>query len=156
MVRGQRPDPLPDRRVDARTQVPQGYVKDGQIVLNVGPSAVRNIQMDNDWVTFSARFGGASHAIQVPVGNVLAIYAKETGEGMSFEHLLSDADEDATASIDAAKALRPARKAKMSRRRPSPPRASPGCGSSSNIGPSSPYVVHAGIAQLVEQSPCKR
>ncbi len=74
-------------RVDSRTRVPQGYVKDGQIVLNVGPSAVRNLQMDNQWVTFSARFGGVSHVIEVPVGNVFAIYAKETGEGMSFEFM---------------------------------------------------------------------
>jgi len=71
-------------RVDHRTRVPQGYVKDGQIILNLGPSAVRNLNMDNEWVTFSARFGGVSHAIEVPVTNVLAIYARETGEGMGF------------------------------------------------------------------------
>jgi stringent starvation protein B len=71
-------------RVDHRTRVPQGYVKDGQVVLNLGPSAVRNLNMDNEWVTFSARFGGVSHAIEVPVANVLAIYARETGEGMGF------------------------------------------------------------------------
>lgn len=71
-------------RVDHRTRVPQSYVKDGQIVLNVGPSAVRNLNMDNDWVTFSARFGGVSQVIEVPVSNVLAIYARETGEGMGF------------------------------------------------------------------------
>ena len=75
-------------KVDARTRVPQAYVKDGQIVLNVGPSAVRNMHMDNDWVTFSARFGGVSHSIEIPTRNVLAIYAKETGEGMGFESLL--------------------------------------------------------------------
>ncbi len=79
-------------RVDARTRVPQAYVKDGQIVLNVGPNAVRNMHMDNEWVTFSARFGGASHSIEIPVGNVLAIYAKETGEGMGFESLLPNPD----------------------------------------------------------------
>lgn len=74
-------------RVDKQTRVPQAFVKDGQIVLNVGPSAVRNIHMDNDWVTFSARFGGQSHSIEIPVGNVIAIYARETGEGMAFEQL---------------------------------------------------------------------
>jgi stringent starvation protein B len=74
-------------RVDKQTRVPQAYVKDGQIVLNVGPSAVRNIHMDNEWVTFSARFGGMSHSIEVPVGNVVAIHARETGEGMAFENL---------------------------------------------------------------------
>ena len=76
-------------RVDKQTRVPQAFVKDGQIVLNVGPSAVRNIHMDNDWVTFSARFGGMSHSIEIPVGNVIAIYARETGEGMAFESLES-------------------------------------------------------------------
>ncbi len=70
--------------VDARTSVPKAYVRDGRIVLNIGPNAVRNLQMDNDWVTFSARFGGTPHAIEVPVANVLAIHAKETGEGMAF------------------------------------------------------------------------
>ena len=59
-------------------------MKDGQIVLNLGPNAVRNLNMDNEWVTFSARFGGVSHAIEVPVANVLAIYSRETGEGMGF------------------------------------------------------------------------
>jgi stringent starvation protein B len=74
-------------RVDARSRVPQGFVKDGQIVLNIGPSAVRNLHMDNEWVTFSARFGGVAHAIEVPVDNVLSIYARETGQGMGFAEL---------------------------------------------------------------------
>jgi stringent starvation protein B len=87
-------------RVDALTRVPQGYVRDGQIVLNVGPNAVRNMHMDNDWVTFSARFGGVSHSIEVPVGNVLAIYAKETGEGMSFEALLSVPEQEPISAAD--------------------------------------------------------
>jgi stringent starvation protein B len=71
-------------RVDQGTRVPAAYVKDGQIVLNIGPAAVRNLNMDNNLLTFSARFGGVSQVIEVPVGNVLAIYARETGEGMSF------------------------------------------------------------------------
>jgi stringent starvation protein B len=74
-------------RVDAKTRVPQAFVKDGQIVLNVGPSAVRNMHMDNEWVTFSARFGGVSHSIEVPVANVLSIYARETGQGMGFAEM---------------------------------------------------------------------
>jgi stringent starvation protein B len=91
-------------RVDHRTRVPQGFVKDGQIVLNLGPSAVRNLNMDNEWITFSARFGGVSHSIEVPVGNVLAIYSRETGEGMGFA---ADADtasplQEANASTNAA------------------------------------------------------
>ncbi len=79
-------------RVDKRTRVPQAYVKDGQIILNVGPSAVRNIHMDGEWVTFSARFGGMSHSIEIPVGNVIAIYARETGEGMAFDNLGTSSD----------------------------------------------------------------
>lgn len=74
-------------RVDAQTRVPQGFVKDGMIVLNIGPSAVRNLHMDNDWLTFSARFGGVAHTIEVPVGNVLSIYARETGQGMGFAEM---------------------------------------------------------------------
>lgn len=76
--------PYVNVRVDARTRVPTAFVRDGQIVLNIGPNAVRNLQMDNEWVSFSARFGGVAHEILVPVGNVVAIYARETGEGMVF------------------------------------------------------------------------
>ena len=72
-------------RVDSGAKVPNAYVKDGQIVLNIGPAAVRNLNMDNVWISFSARFGGVSQIIEVPVANVLAIYAKETGEGMAFQ-----------------------------------------------------------------------
>lgn len=68
--------------VDARTQVPQAYVKDGMIVLNIGPNAVRDLTIDNEWVSFSARFGGIAQEVFVPVENVLAIYARETGEGL--------------------------------------------------------------------------
>lgn len=71
-------------KVDTRTRVPKGFVKDGQIVLNIGPNAVRNLNMDNDWITFSARFGGVAQSIEVPILNVTAIYAQETGEGMAF------------------------------------------------------------------------
>lgn len=71
-------------RVDTFTRVPPQFVKDGQIVLNVGPNAVRDLHMDNEWVTFNARFGGVAQDIVIPVRNVLAIYARETGEGMAF------------------------------------------------------------------------
>lgn len=83
-------------KVDKGTKVPPAYVKDGQIVLNIGPAAVRNLNMDNNWVTFSARFGGVSQTIEVPVGNVLAIYARETGEGMSFSQNLEAAPENSS------------------------------------------------------------
>jgi stringent starvation protein B len=70
--------------VDGRTRVPAGFAKNGQIVLNVGAGATRNLTMDNDWIRFSARFGGASQEINVPVDRVAAIYARENGEGMQF------------------------------------------------------------------------
>jgi stringent starvation protein B len=72
-------------RVDGRARVPVAYVKDGQIVLNIGPNAVRNLQIDNDWITFSARFSGVAQNVQVPIDAVLAVYARETGEGMAFQ-----------------------------------------------------------------------
>jgi stringent starvation protein B len=64
--------------------VPKQHVREGQIVLNVTPSAVHNLRMGNDWIEFSARFGGAARAIQIPVQAVLAIYARENGQGMAF------------------------------------------------------------------------
>lgn len=66
-------------------QVPQGFASDGQIVLNISPSAVRNLHMDNDAVSFEGRFGGVSHSLYVPAGAILGIYARENGQGMVFE-----------------------------------------------------------------------
>ncbi len=71
--------------VDARTQVPLEFVKNNEIVLNVGPSACRALKIDNDWISFSARFGGVAREIWIPVGNVMSIFARESGEGMGFE-----------------------------------------------------------------------
>ncbi len=87
-------------RVDGNARVPTAYVRNGEIVLNIGPSAVRNLHMDNEWITFSARFGGAPQEIQVPIGNVLAIYARESGEGMSFpQHQAAEGEIAATEAI---------------------------------------------------------
>lgn len=72
-------------QVDSRTRVPKGYVKDGQIVLNIGANAVRDLAIDNDWILFSARFSGKSHEIAVPVDRVAAIFARENGHGMHFD-----------------------------------------------------------------------
>jgi stringent starvation protein B len=65
-------------------QVPQDFVNDGQIVLNVAPSSVQQLIIGNDAVEFSARFGGVPMQVYVPIVAVMAIYAKETGQGMSF------------------------------------------------------------------------
>jgi stringent starvation protein B len=65
-------------------QVPQEYVNDGQIVLNISPGAVQGLMINNEAMSFNARFSGVTQNIYVPIVAVLAIYAKETGEGMVF------------------------------------------------------------------------
>lgn len=67
-----------------RVQVPAAYVHDGKIVLNISSAAVRGLSLDNEWVTFNARFGGTTFHIVVPVHAVLAIMARENGVGMAF------------------------------------------------------------------------
>jgi stringent starvation protein B len=88
--------------VDERTRVPPGYAKDGQIVLNIGAGATRNLTVDNDRIRFSARFGGVSQEISVPVDRVAAIYARENGEGMKFpvEETAAEQTTDAAGSAD--------------------------------------------------------
>jgi stringent starvation protein B len=71
-------------RVDHRTRVPTQFVRDGEIVLNISFDATNGLQMKNDWIEFNARFSGKAHKIEVPVSNVLAIYARENGQGMAF------------------------------------------------------------------------
>jgi len=66
-------------------QVPADYVTDGRIVLNIGPNAVRNLNLGNDQVSCDGRFGGRPFPLMIPLRAVLAIYAKESGEGMMFE-----------------------------------------------------------------------
>jgi stringent starvation protein B len=80
--------------VDTRTRVPAAYVRDGQILLNVGAAAVRDLVLDNDWIQFSARFGGTSHELAIPVDRVAAIFARENGQGLHFEPI--DAPEPPT------------------------------------------------------------
>jgi stringent starvation protein B len=70
--------------VDHRVQVPMEYVKNNEIVLNVGFEATSGLKLGNDFVEFKARFGGSSRDIVVPVDHVVAIYARENGQGMAF------------------------------------------------------------------------
>ncbi len=79
--------------VDARTRVPMQFVKNGEIVLNVSFGATSGLKMENDVIHFSARFGGVSRDIVVPVDNVIAIYARENGQGMAFDVAKPAADE---------------------------------------------------------------
>ena len=71
--------------VDATTRVPREFVKDGEIVLNLGLEATHQLLMGNEEITFQARFGGRAFPVVVPVARVAAIYARENGEGMAFE-----------------------------------------------------------------------
>jgi stringent starvation protein B len=74
--------------VDASVQgvvVPEQYVRDGQIVLNISPSAVMDLVISNDAMAFNGRFGGIAVDIYVPVSAVVGIYARENGQGMVFE-----------------------------------------------------------------------
>ncbi|PUA16239.1 ClpXP protease specificity-enhancing factor [Glaciimonas sp. PCH181] len=77
-------------QVDANTRVPQQFVKNGEIVLNISFEATSSLKMDNESVNFSARFGGVAREISVPVDNVIAIYARENGQGMAFEVTKTD------------------------------------------------------------------
>ena len=72
--------------VDAKVEVPIEYVKNDEIVLNLSIEACHQLQMENDWISFQARFGGVPRKIMVPVTHVLAIYARENGQGMSFPY----------------------------------------------------------------------
>ncbi len=81
-------DCTPYLLVDASVRgvsVPKQYVKDGQIVLNISPSAVIDLHIANDAVSFNGRFGGVSTDVNVPVSAVVGIYARENGQGMVFE-----------------------------------------------------------------------
>lgn len=66
-------------------QVPMEFARDGQIVLNIAPRAVGNLQLGDTEVSFNARFGGVPRQVSVPVAAVLAIYARENGAGTMFE-----------------------------------------------------------------------
>tara|TARA_R110002095_G_scaffold169322_4_gene147002 strand:- start:1152 stop:1541 length:390 start_codon:yes stop_codon:yes gene_type:complete len=74
--------------VDAKftgVEVPTSYISDGKIILNTHPNAVQHWLLDNDAVSFSARFSGISENLYVPVNAVLAVYTKENGKGMMFD-----------------------------------------------------------------------
>lgn len=71
--------------VDSRTRVPMAYVKDGEIVLNINYSATKNLQIGNDAITFSARFGGVANELYVPMQAVRGVFARENGQGMFFQ-----------------------------------------------------------------------
>lgn len=74
-------------------RVPSEHVEDNQIVLNILPAAIRDLQIDNDAVSFNARFNGMAQSVFVPIQAVIAIYARENGKGLIFPDEI-DVDED--------------------------------------------------------------
>ncbi len=80
---------LVDTRADG-VLIPESLRGDTQVVMNLGPNAVRNLSMDADALAFDARFSGVPHHVHVPMRAVLAIYARENGEGMAFDAIDGD------------------------------------------------------------------
>ncbi len=72
-------------RVNEYTEVPRSHVKDGEIVLNISADAVRNLQLGNEMITCTGRFGGVPFDLMVPVVATIGIFAKETGQGLVFQ-----------------------------------------------------------------------
>jgi stringent starvation protein B len=87
--------------VDAHVQVPAEYVKNNEIVLNVGFEATSALKLGNEAIEFKARFGGSSREIMVPIDHVIAIYARENGQGMAFP-MPSDAQASQPSPVGAA------------------------------------------------------
>ena len=93
---GMTPHLLVDALVEG-TQIPSEHVQNGKIILNIAPMAITNLVLGDTEVTFSARFSGKSLAIHIPIDAVLAIYAKENGQGMMFSEddgAVSSSDDD--------------------------------------------------------------
>ncbi len=87
---------------DGKARVPKEFVKNGEIVLNISFGATSGLKMENDVIHFNARFGGISREISVPIENVVAIYARENGQGMAFEvskFPARDEETDTTAGV---------------------------------------------------------
>jgi len=90
--------------VDETVQVPREYVKDGEIVLNVSFDATSSLKLGNDFIEFKARFGGKPRDIMLPMDRVMAIYARENGQGMSFP---VNRAQRAVQQVEAAKTVEP-------------------------------------------------
>ena len=100
-------------RVDDSVRVPREYVKDGEIVLNISMDATSALKLGNDCIEFKARFAGVARDIMIPMGRVMAIYARENGQGMAFpleDEALEPSQDDAAAAVEepAPSAVRPA------------------------------------------------
>lgn len=87
--------------VNEQVQVPREYVKDGEIVLNISFEATTALKLGNDFIEFKARFAGTAREIMVPIGQVMAIYARENGQGMAFPLISPEAGSSAAATSPA-------------------------------------------------------
>lgn len=87
--------------VGPRVQVPREYVKNNEIVLNIGFDATSGLKLGNEFIEFKARFGGTARDIVVPVDHVVAIYARENGQGMAFPVPAEPGAEPAPAPVSA-------------------------------------------------------
>ena len=87
-------------KVDNSVQVPREYVQGGEIVLNVSMDATSSLKLGNDFIEFKARFGGKPREIMVPIHRVMAIYARENGQGMAFPVSDEEATPVALSSVD--------------------------------------------------------
>ena len=93
-------------QVDDTVQVPREYVKDGEIVLNISFDATSSLKLGNDLIEFSARFAGTAREIMVPVDRVIAIYARENGQGMAFPQLAQGGNGGGSKASDPSAAAR--------------------------------------------------
>ena len=82
-----------------QVSIPQGIANDGKVVLNLAPTAIQNLEMTNEHVSFSARFNGVAEDLYCPISALMAIYARENGEGMMFPPEESD-DNTESSSVD--------------------------------------------------------
>ena len=87
-------------KVDNSVQVPREYVQGGEIVLNVSMDATSSLKLGNDFIEFKARFGGKPREIMVPIHRVMAIYARENGQGMAFPVSDEEAVPAALSAVD--------------------------------------------------------
>jgi len=92
---------------DAGVNVPQEFVKNGEIVLNISPLATNRLKLGNEFIEFQARFGGVAREVTVPVDKVIAVYARENGQGMAFDvpRNVTAVEDPALADNDGAKTL---------------------------------------------------
>ena len=138
--------------VDEHVRVPKEYVKNNEIVLNVGFEATSALKLGNELIEFKARFGGTSREIAVPIDHVIAIYARENGQGMAFPMPSDAAGSDAPAlSTPAVKAAPPAAALRGPRLAGSP--AAPAKGAALSLSPSPGPEVGKPAAQVVDVPP---